>query len=634
MSQQSNTRWTKAVYWFLWATVVGLYLVWPLTHLEAYAWSNDEGLYVQRAALANAGYPLYTETFFNKPPLLVWILQLAFRLAGETLAVARLTSLCVTLAGLIALGKLVEHLWGRWAGVAAMLVFLGIPEVPVRAHVVMSDLPALAFAVAAMGLALAFRRRGKRVWMALSGMAYAGALLIHPLLIYTALPLAVILFLPGLGSASVRLRDLLVFVVAVIVPGALVVAAIDRQAFLTWGIRYNVGTVDETLRHGGPGTDWLRIVEYLNERWTLVGLAAMGAVIEGTNPTRRRGLVVTIAWFAATVATILMWSPIWEHYMLFLAVPLAAIAGSGLATAGEWLVEVCKRRDGKPGWRGLVAVLALAGLVVFAVQRSGESMPQLETGPDWSPSQLEVRVFLEENVAPGEFVAADDPLLAFSAGRLVPPPFTGASHKRIRSGYLTSEDMIAIMSRYQVRTVLYATGRLEELPEFERWAESWASARCDFGSMWVYQLDLPPAPDAPASQLGSGIEFLGHALSSDMAHPGDALTVTLFWKRNGPITEDDYTVFLHLVDENGNVWSQYDGPPMEGYYPAGHWAEGVLLPGRCTINLDPEIPPGEYRLLGGMYSWPSLVRLPALRPDGERWPDDLITVAKLTVVAP
>jgi hypothetical protein len=29
-----------------------------------------------------------------------------------------------------------------------------------------------------------------------------------------------------------------------------------------------------------------------------------------------------------------------------------------------------------------------------------------------------------------------------------------------------------------------------------------------------------------------------------------------------------------------------------------------------------------------------LVRLPALRPDGERWPDDLITVAKLTVVAP
>jgi 4-amino-4-deoxy-L-arabinose transferase-like glycosyltransferase len=633
VSQQSNARWTRLFYWSLWTTIVVLYLVWPLAHLEAYAWSNDEGLYVQRAALANAGYPLYTETFFNKPPLLVWVLQLAFRLAGETLATARLASLCVTLVGFIALGKLVELLWGRWAGVAAMLVYLGIPEVPVRAHVVMSDLPAMACAVAAMGLALAFRRSGKRVWLALSGVAYAGALLIHPLLLYTALPLAVIVLLPGLGSARARWRDLLAFLVAVVVPGVLVLAAIDRQAFLTWGIKYNVGTVDETLRHGGPGTDWLRIVEYLKERWTLVGLAAIGVVIESVNPTGRRGLAIMLAWFLATVVTLLAWSPIWEHYMLFLVVPLAAIAGSGLATTGEWLVAGCKRRDGWTRWRVAMAVIAITGLAVFAVQRAGEDMPQLETGPDWSPSQLAVRAFLEENVAPGEFVAADDPLLAFSAHRLVPPPFTGASHKRIRSGYLTSEDMIVTVSRYRVRTVLYATGRLKQLPEFERWAESWACARFDFGSMWAYQIDLPPAPDGPVSQLGAGISLQGYDLASGEPHPGDAWTVTLFWKRNDPINED-YTVFLHLVDENGNVWSQYDGPPMEGYYPTSHWAEGVLLAGRCTLMIDPETPPGEYRLLGGMYSWPSLVRLPAVRPDGDRWPDDLITLAELQVVVP
>jgi hypothetical protein len=73
---------------------------------------------------------------------------------------------------------------------------------------------------------------------------------------------------------------------------------------------------------------------------------------------------------------------------------------------------------------------------------------------------------------------------------------------------------------------------------------------------------------------------------------------------------------------------------MEGYYPTSHWAEGVLLAGRCTLMIDPETPPGEYRLLGGMYSWPSLVRLPAVRPDGDRWPDDLITLAELQVVVP
>jgi len=115
-----ENRWTDMAYWVLWAAAVALYVAWPLTHLEAYAWSNDEGLYAQRAALANEGYPLYTETFLNKPPLYVWILQLAFRMAGRTLAVARLATLCLTLTGFVALAAVVGQLWGRWAGLASV----------------------------------------------------------------------------------------------------------------------------------------------------------------------------------------------------------------------------------------------------------------------------------------------------------------------------------------------------------------------------------------------------------------------------------------------------------------------------------------------------------------------------------
>ena len=61
--------WTTAAYWALWGVLVVLYLAWPLAHLDVYHWANDEGLYMQRAALANARYPLYTEVFRSSKPL-------------------------------------------------------------------------------------------------------------------------------------------------------------------------------------------------------------------------------------------------------------------------------------------------------------------------------------------------------------------------------------------------------------------------------------------------------------------------------------------------------------------------------------------------------------------------------------
>jgi len=652
MSGHSSGRWTDVAYWALWGVAVALYVAWPLTHLEAYAWSNDEGLYVQRAALANAGYPLYTETFLNKPPLLIWILQLAFQMAGQTIVVARLTSLCLALLCFVALGSLVSQLWGRWAGLASVLVLLGLPEVPVRAHAVMSDLPAMAFALLALGAALSFRRNGRRLWMALSGAAYAGALLIHPLLIYTALPLAVILFSPGLGSpldtlgqkphlparsprprGRPRWLDLAVFLGVAAGVGLLVLAVIDRQAFFTWVFQYNYGTASNA-QLTAPGANWDQMVEYLRERWALVWLAVIGAAMLHTTPAGRHGLAVTAAWFFATAATLLAWSPVWRHYLLFLALPLVAVAGGGLATLGTWVIGKHKGARRLTWWHAALAALMLAGVAVFVVGRYRETTPQPVGGLEWPPEQQAARAFLEEAVTPEGFVATDDPWLAFAAGRLVPPPLTGASLKRIRSGNLTAGDMVASVLRYRAQVVLFATGRIENLFTFEHWTAAVAGERRDFGYLRAYRLELPlSAPHPVASRLGSETELCGYDLSSDEVRPGDVVTVTLFWRQDGPVAED-YHVFVHLVDKEERMWGQHDGPPLLGAYPTSRWADDLLLPDPHALVVSPETPPGRYRLLVGMYRWPSLERLPASLPDGSRWPDDLILLAELSVIAP
>ena len=62
----------------------------------------------------------------------------------------------------------------------------------------------------------------------------------------------------------------------------------------------------------------------------------------------------------------------------------------------------------------------------------------------------------------------DTALLAFAAGRLVPPALTEASYRQIRLGYLTSENVVESVLRHQVQAVLFATGRLALLPSLEQ----------------------------------------------------------------------------------------------------------------------------------------------------------------------
>jgi hypothetical protein len=625
------------VYWALWIAVVTLYLVWPLTHLEAYAWSNDEGLYVQRAALANAGYPLYTETFHNKPPLLIWILQLAFRVAGPTLAVARLTSLCLSLVGFVALGGLVGRLWSRWAGLASAAMLLGLPEIPVRAHAVTSDLPAMAFALVTLWAAASFRRSGRRVWMAASGAAFAGALLIHPLLVYTALPLAAILFLPSVDSPARKTGwlDLTVFLSVMVIAGLLVLAAIDRQAARTWILRYNLSTASNAQRTA-PSANLSLIVEYLRQRGVLAWLAIVNLIAFCTTPTSRRGLLTLMAWLFATAITLLVWSPIWTHYLLFLALPLAAVTGAALAAWGQHAIEDLRRGQHLTTWHPALTFFLLAGLLVLIVQRSKEAASTLYIagGPEWSDERLAAQAFLEEAATPDGFVATDDPLLAFTAGQLVPPPLTGTSYKRIDSGYLAAGDVAESILRYEAQVVLFAKGRLERIPSLEQWVAAVATERRDFGYLRAYRLSpLASAPYPAESRLGSGLRLRGHDLSSDELRPGDTFTVTLFWERDGDVPAD-YHVFVHLADERDQLWSQHDGPPLMGTYPTSQWAEGLLLPDPHTLEVSPETPPGTYRLVVGMYAWPSLERLLASLPDGSRWPDDRILLAELTITAP
>ncbi|HSR25282.1 MAG TPA: hypothetical protein VLW53_17125, partial [Candidatus Eisenbacteria bacterium] len=76
---------------------------------------------------------------------------------------------------------------------------------------------------------------------------------------------------------------------------------------------------------------------------------------------------------------------------------------------------------------------------------------------------------LRAATAPGEEVVTDDPYAAALADRSTPPELVDVTRVRLHSGNLTVEQAEAATDRREVRAVLLATGRLEQLPGFQAW---------------------------------------------------------------------------------------------------------------------------------------------------------------------
>jgi len=170
---------------------------------------------------------------------------------------------------------------------------------------------------------------------------------------------------------------------------------------------------------------------------------------------------------------------------------------------------------------------------------------------------------------------------------------------------------------YRIGTGAYVPPRIDRLPIHA----SAANALADLGIWrWGAGRSAPPPdvsmPDEAiplGAALGEDIVLDGYTIDRD----GDAWTVSLYWHTTA-LPQDDLLIFIHAT-EGDAISVQWDGPPNDGQTPTWSWWPGYGV--RTTHTLRLSEPPDA--LYAGMYSYPSLTRLPAVI-DGERAPDDRI----------
>jgi hypothetical protein len=98
----------------------------------------------------------------------------------------------------------------------------------------------------------------------------------------------------------------------------------------------------------------------------------------------------------------------------------------------------------------------------------------------------------------------------------------------------------------------------------------------------------------------NGLALQGYSLSPQPARPGETLLVNLFWTTNQAVSEN-YIVFVHLLDEQGQIIAQNDALPRAGAYPVPWWQPGTVIEDIHPLILPPDLSVGVYYLTVGFY---------------------------------
>lgn len=151
-------------------------------------------------------------------------------------------------------------------------------------------------------------------------------------------------------------------------------------------------------------------------------------------------------------------------------------------------------------------------------------------------------------------------------------------------------------------------GDAERDPErlVERWLDSHAFKARDEWVGDVRFVTYSVSPEEPEMVyrdnliFENGIRLIGHSLSEEEVAAGDILQLTLFWSPSKNL-DQRYKVFLHFLDEEGEIVAQRDSEPGGGLALTTTWQPGETVVDNHGLVLPDDLNSGIYSLYVGLY---------------------------------
>ncbi|MCS7002466.1 MAG: hypothetical protein NZ518_06425, partial [Dehalococcoidia bacterium] len=111
--------------------------------------------------------------------------------------------------------------------------------------------------------------------------------------------------------------------------------------------------------------------------------------------------------------------------------------------------------------------------------------------------------------------------------------------------------------------------------------------------------DVPPSATRVDRALGPDVTLAGVAIGACPSTPCH-LPVTLYWRTARSLNRD-WTVFVHIVAEDGAIVAQADGPPDRGARPTRDWLPGEVVADPRDVALPAGASATAYRVVVGLY---------------------------------
>jgi hypothetical protein len=171
-------------------------------------------------------------------------------------------------------------------------------------------------------------------------------------------------------------------------------------------------------------------------------------------------------------------------------------------------------------------------------------------------------------------------------------------------------ELVAIAAQHPRLFVLY-WGDGEADPQ--RVIESWLDAHTyKAAEQWINSIrfatyavptKLADEPEAKSGVwFGEHITLDGYTLSTPRVQPGDILQLDLFWRTAAPVSER-YKVFVHVLDQNGQIVAQTDREPGAGQQPTTNWESNKSIVDRYGVSIPEDAAPGTYAIQVGLYGF-------------------------------
>ena len=618
-----------------WLALTGLLLGFflrSMNHLGGFVWDDDEGIFLMTGKMVQLGYPLYTEVWFNYFPGFLIFLATAFKLFGCSVAVGRSVVVLLATVGLLGVALIARELSSRLGALSALILLALAPHFLRLSRAVMAEVPAIGLATIAIAFALYYLRTGRRRWLILAGVAFSVSLLVKLIIAFAIIPLALAIPLRRSEARSwmEMARDLGILALAIAIPILLCLVIFDGRSLLDQVIGTYLRGKKVYPLHIARNVD--KMLSYLSDKYGLLILALCG-IMSSLAIRRRKGMLVITVWLCLTVIVLLIHSPLRPHHLVILLFPLATLAGSAVGNLWSSLCYLSARSTSQRALL-LLGLIAL-GLFILELPEMIQAGQELLRQDEQAKLGLEAVQFVKTMTDPEDFVITDEPMIALRARRKVPPSLSNTSKMRIQTGQLTAGELIAVTKEYNPKAVIFwEEHRLTELPAYVHWVKSHYLLAKRFDD--THQIYIPSdsrivIQHAQRANLGNQVEFLGYSLDDTIIEPGGAIHLTLLWQARRKM-DISYTVFVHLLDRENQMWGQVDRVPVEGKFLTKRWYPGETVVDEYEIAVNPETPSGVYFLEIGMYDLLyTKERLPIIGENGERLRDRILLKTPLVV---